>query len=223
MIRHHPPSELLMDYATGAPPEARALAVAAHVGLCDLCRAEVGRLEAIGGALVEAESVDAPQDDRLLRATLHRLDAPAAPLPAPPSPDEATGGLLPSAVWPYVARGVDGLTWKTVGIGVREALLPIGLPLGAAPYRASLLRIGAGRGVARHTHGGEELTLVLSGGFTALGEHYGRGDFALADASVDHRPVADPGEDCVCLAVIDAPMRMTGVIGRIIAPFLRNA
>jgi putative transcriptional regulator len=219
MIRHHPPSELLMDYATGALPEPRALAVAAHVGLCDLCRAEVRRLEAVGGALVDAEAPSMPDEERLLCATLDRLDRPATAAVLPARPDEATRKLLPSAVWPYVGGGVDRLEWKPVGIGVREAVLP----LGRKGYRVSLLRIAAGRAVAKHTHGGEELTLVLAGGFTDGDRHYARGDFALADRSTDHRPIADPGEDCISLAVLDAPMRLTGFIGRLIAPFLRTA
>lgn len=219
MIRHHPPSELLMDYATGALAEARALAIAAHVGLCDLCRAELRRLEAVGGALLAAEPDAEPFDDRLLRAALERLDAPEARPAAPPAaPDDATRRLLPSALWPYVAGGIGRLAWKTVGIGVREAVLPAG----RGGHRASLLRIAAGRRIAKHTHGGEEMTLVLAGGFTDGDRHYARGDFALADATTEHRPVADPGEDCISLAVLDAPMRLTGPIGRLIAPLLRG-
>ncbi|MCC6469974.1 MAG: cupin domain-containing protein [Alphaproteobacteria bacterium] len=220
MIRHHPPCELLMDYASGALGEPRALAVAAHVGLCALCRTEVARLEAVGGALVEAEAeTSAARDDQLLQATFDRLDRPeAAGAPVPAGPDDATRRLLPSAVWPYVAGGIDRLAWKTVGIGVREAVLA---PGGSA-LRVSLLRIAPGRAVAKHTHGGAELTLVLAGGFTDGGEHYARGDFALADQAVDHRPVADPGEDCLCLAVREGPMRLTGAIGRLIILFLRT-
>jgi putative transcriptional regulator len=59
-----------------------------------------------------------------------------------------------------------------------------------------------------------EMTLLLAGGFSDETGHYLRGDVALADPSVDHRPVADPGEDCLCLAVTDAPLRLTGRFGR---------
>ena len=48
-----------------------------------------------------------------------------------------------------------------------------------------------------------------------------RGDVAEADPSVNHQPVADPGEDCICLAVTDAPLRLTGPFGRLLNPFLR--
>ena len=73
-----------------------------------------------------------------------------------------------------------------------------------------------------HTHASSELTLVLAGGFTDQFGHFLRGDLAEADASVEHRPVADPGEDCLCLAVTDGPMRLTGPLGRLINPFLRS-
>lgn len=218
MIHHHPPPELLFDYATGAMAEGRALAVAAHLGLCAHCRAEVGRYEAVGGSLLRDAAPDADTDDALLQATLRRLDE-SVPAEAAPRPvDAPTRAAVPSPVWPYIAGGIDALRWKSVGIGVREAVLPIA----GSGHRVSLLRISAGRAVAKHTHGGEELTLVLSGGFSDRGEHYARGDFALADPSDEHRPVADPDGECLCLAVTEAPMRLTGLVGRLIAPFLKT-
>ena len=42
-----------------------------------------------------------------------------------------------------------------------------------------------------------------------------------ADGSLDHRPTADPGQDCLCLTVTDAPRRLTGWIGRWLNPFIR--
>ncbi len=50
--------------------------------------------------------------------------------------------------------------------------------------------------------------------------HFLRGDLAEADGSVDHRPIADPGEDCLYLAVTDAPLRLTGPVGRLLNPSL---
>ena len=42
-----------------------------------------------------------------------------------------------------------------------------------------------------------------------------------ADSHVDHRPVADEDEDCLCLIVTDAPLRLTGWLGRLLNPFIR--
>ncbi len=71
-----------------------------------------------------------------------------------------------------------------------------------------------------HTHAGMELTLVIAGGFRDEHGHFVRGDIAVADASVAHRPIADPGEDCICLAVTDGAVSLTGRFARWLNPFL---
>jgi putative transcriptional regulator len=43
----------------------------------------------------------------------------------------------------------------------------------------------------------------------------------IADESVDHCPIADEEGDCLCLAVTDAPLRLTGRFGRFLNPFIR--
>ena len=73
----------------------------------------------------------------------------------------------------------------------------------------------------KHTHAGNELTLVLAGGFTDARGSYLRGDVAVTDEHVDHQPTADWDEDCLCLAVVDAPLRLTGRMTRFLNPFLR--
>ena len=51
---------------------------------------------------------------------------------------------------------------------------------------------------------------------------YARGDLAIADSALDHQPVADSGEDCICFAVTDAPLRLTGPVGRIVERLFRR-
>lgn len=89
-------------------------------------------------------------------------------------------------------------------------------------YKTQLLKIASGTAMPSHTHLGTELTLVLAGGFSDESGQYGEGDVAEADDSVTHRPVADPGEDCICLAVTDAPLRLTGALGWLLNPFIRD-
>jgi putative transcriptional regulator len=66
----------------------------------------------------------------------------------------------------------------------------------------------------RHTHRGEELTLVLQGSFSDAAGNYARGDVATANAEIDHQPLAGAGELCLCLAVEEEPLRLTGIVGR---------
>jgi putative transcriptional regulator len=65
-----------------------------------------------------------------------------------------------------------------------------------------------------------ELTLVLQGAFQDEDGYYGRGDIEIASQDVYHTPVADISEDCICLAVTDAPLKFKGLIPRLAQPFL---
>jgi putative transcriptional regulator len=49
---HHPPEELLLDYAAGSADEPTSLTLATHLTLCPECRDTVARFESVGGALL---------------------------------------------------------------------------------------------------------------------------------------------------------------------------
>ena len=55
-IKHHLNEDVLMAYAAGTLPEAFNLIVAAHVSLCDTCRAAAESYDAVGGALLETDN-----------------------------------------------------------------------------------------------------------------------------------------------------------------------
>ena len=218
MAQHHPNDGLLIAYAAGSLDEPLALLVATHLALCPDCRSTVGGYEALGGVLLEDIEPNAVSDKALERL-FERLDEPEAE----PSMDDrgaseppAVEGSIPQPLRGYLKAELESLSWRGLG-GVSEvALLP-----GFEGYKTQLMRIRPGTAVPRHTHEGTEVTLVLQGGFSDASGHYLRGDVACADESVNHQPVADPGEDCICLAVTDAPLRLTGPIGRLLNPFLR--
>jgi putative transcriptional regulator len=211
---HHPATERLLDYASGALPEPVALLVATHLALCPRCRRETAELEALGGALLETlppEPVAADSLERMLARIEQPVPAePATKQPAPVDPS------LPRPLRDYAGGTLDALPWRRLG-PIAEVQLLRDFP----GFTTRLLRIRAGVGVPVHTHRGTELTLVVSGAFSDEGGHYARGDVEEADPEVTHRPVADPGEDCLCLAVTDAPLKLTSRLGRLLNPFLR--
>ncbi len=132
--------------------------------------------------------------------------------------------ILPKALRDVVGPSLEGIPWNPIFPGLWEHRLSDD-PEGAGD-EARLLCIDAGRAIPSHTHGGLEMTLVLSGGFRDARGHYTVGDVCTADGSVDHRPVADSHEDCICFAVVEAPMRFTGRVGRLlnfIEPHLARA
>jgi putative transcriptional regulator len=72
-----------------------------------------------------------------------------------------------------------------------------------------------------HGHHGTEMTMVLQGAFHDDDEYFARGDVDLANADLHHTPVADIHEDCICLAVSDAPLRFDGLLPKIAQRFAR--
>jgi putative transcriptional regulator len=73
----------------------------------------------------------------------------------------------------------------------------------------------------QHTHTDLELTCVLSGAFSHAGGRYGPGDFDLGDDTVEHQPIVEPGEPCVCLVAMQGNLQFKGLIGRVMQPFVR--
>lgn len=209
-IKHHLSEQLLMGYATGSLPEAFSLVVATHISMCDECRARAEAYEAVGGALLEAET--APMSEASLEACLARLDAVETPIRAPKAPR----GMFPAPLADYVGGDLNAIRWKPLGMGVRQAILPTGR--GAS---ARLLYIPAGQAVPDHGHRGLELTLVLQGAFRDDKDRFGPGDVEIADEADQHTPVAEAGADCICLAATDAPLRFRAVVPRLLQPIFR--
>lgn len=209
-IRHHPDDALLMAYSAGTLPEAVNLILATHVSLCDQCRAAVESFDAIGGALVE-EIETAPLSEASLQATLARLQQPE-----PAAPARRADPVLPGPLADYVGGSLGAVKWRPVGMGVKQAILPT-----SAEATARLLFIPAGMAMPDHGHNGLELTLVLQGAFEDEDGYFARGDIESAGQDVQHTPIADISEDCICLAVTDAPLRFKGWLPRLAQPFLK--
>lgn len=117
----------------------------------------------------------------------------------------------------FIGLSSDAIPWRTVLPGVKEHVVS-----DTSGTEAKLYWIKAGRTMPAHTHGGQEVTIVLKGGFSDATCHYCRGDVAMADEEVDHKPVADGGEDCICFAVTDAPLKLTGPVGKVIQRLFRH-
>lgn len=213
---HHPDPDLLLAYAAGTLNEGVSLVLATHLALCPRCRAEVARLEEVGGALLTGGDTATISDD-LLSGVLARLDSPV-PVIAPKRTRPAPGPrpVLPEPLRSYIGGDLDRVRWRRTIPGLHEA------DIACRGGSVRMMRIRSGMGMPQHTHGGDEFTLVLQGGFSDAGGHYLRGDFAATDPSVDHRPVADDEGDCICVAFTDAPLRLTGRFMRWLNPLMRG-
>ena len=209
MIKHHLNDELLMAYSAGTLPEAFNIVVATHISMCDECRARLEALDAVGGALVETgDAVDVAGDcyDRVLAM----IGGGA------PEQQEPVTSAFPSPLASYLPERESDIAWRAAGMGVRQSILKTSK---AASVR--LLHIPAGAAMPDHGHHGTELTLVLRGAFRDETDRFGPGDIEIADEDLHHTPVAEPNEDCICLAATNAPLKFTGWLPRLAQPFLR--
>ena len=213
-IQHHLTEELLMAYSAGDLPEAVNLIVATHISLCDECRAALESYEAIGGAVLDScESV--AMSETSLSSVLSMIHVQDSEILERETVAPTKHGVLPAPLADYVAGGLENVKWRPVGMGVKQAVLPT-----SDEASARLLYIPAGTAIPDHGHEGMELTLVLKGAFQDEDGYYGRGDIEIASEDVHHTPVADISEDCICLAVTDAPLRFKGLVPRMAQPFL---
>lgn len=208
-MNHHLTDYILMAYATGTLPEAFNLMVAAHVSLCDECRARVDAFDALGGEVLEQSGTNTvPVDDDCLSQTMALIAGGAAQDIKVQS--RKTGGVLPAPLQDYVGGDIDQIRWKPIGMGVKQAILPT-----SRDASARLLFIPAGAAMPDHGHHGIEMTMVLQGAFQDEDDYFARGDVEIADSDTHHTPVADIHEDCICLAVTDAPLRFEGLLPKI--------
>ncbi|MBD3787415.1 MAG: cupin domain-containing protein [Sphingomonadales bacterium] len=206
-IQHHISDDILDDYRRGTLPHAFSVVVAAHLSLCDECRARHETRDMIGGALLvgaEAAALSTGARARMMAA----LDTPA-PAPAPRG-----SGVFPAPVMAEL-RGRPP-RWRMLGGGIRQQIL-------SADRSGSLrlLYIPPGRAVPEHGHRGLELTLVLQGSFADSEGAFHRGDVETAHDEIDHQPVAGPGAPCICLAATDAPLRFHAMLPSLLQPIFR--
>ena len=216
MIHHHPADDLLLPLAAGRLSAGQALVVSTHLEGCGECRARLHTLQALGGALLD-EADPVALEPGAWERTLQRIDRPALGTPSP-APVPMSRPALPDDVpWPASLRTCVTSHWRWIGPGIRYARIGVPHEPAAAVY---LLRIGAGRSLPRHTHGGVELTQVLCGAFDDGRAVFRRGDFDAADESVHHQPVVQVGATCVCLAYVGARMRFDGRIASMIGGWI---
>jgi putative transcriptional regulator len=138
--------------------------------------------------------------------------ATAALEPHRPGAENPMNVPMPLALRSYVSRHIGAFEWHTLLPGIKHCLIARSVRGGDA----RLLRCRPGAAIPSHTHDGLEAVLVLQGAFHDAGGHYAVGDIAVADGTVDHRPVADRAGACVIFVVLEAPVRLTGWLGRVI-------
>jgi putative transcriptional regulator len=229
-IKHHPTDQTLMEYASGKMSQAMELLVATHMTVCPHCRAKVDEFEAMGGAALETTTSMDMADHSLdhVMAMLERETAnenivtqempsmrriavgesiSGSTMPALPRPLAA---LLPDDV-----MSLDDIPWKSLAPGVKHFQLKSIESKGTV----RLMKIAPGVSIPDHGHHGHEMTLLLKGSYIDEIGRFRAGDVADLDDDVDHQPIADTAEECICLIATDAPMKFNRLLPKLLQPF----
>ncbi|WP_372878905.1 ChrR family anti-sigma-E factor [Spongiibacter marinus] len=219
-IEHHPNDETILSYAAGSLPAAMALVVGCHLQYCSACRERVAQADAVGGSLM-SQLQEKPLSDGRRESMMALLDANPGGGESPAVARESSPAAASRSELPRLLRNLvdqddfDSLPWKSIVPGMKQVDLKCG------EGDAKLLRIAAGKQMPVHTHRGHELTLILRGGYSDSLGKFNAGDFADLDGSVEHQPIADADQDCICLAGMDAPLEFRGWIAKLVQPFIK--
>ena len=208
--RHNASEERLLAYAAGtlSPPEA--VVVSAWLTMRPEVDAWVRRLQAVGGTVLEDLAPETMSGDAL-EAALARVDSDSG--------EAATSEPLndmPELPEPLRRYPLGPWRWVGPGMRVRDVDAPRD-----GDCRVILLRIDPGRETPKHTHGGVELTCVLSGAYATEAARFERGDLEEADPEVLHQPRVVSDTACLCVVALDGQIKLDGWWGPLLQPFAR--
>lgn len=219
-ITHHPAFESLMSCSAGSMPEAFAAVMASHISVCPACRKELSLMEDIGVELFSKLAPEAVVRDAPV-AMMRRAEAgdepraPAATLPEV-GKDGVTAGGMPAPLEHLAGSDLARVPWRRLARGIEH--FPIPLSPGAKGH-LRLVKVAPGAVLPAHDHGGTELTLVLRGSYSDVTGHYKAGDVSDLSEGIEHSPIADAKEGCVCLIASDEKIRFKSVMARLWQPF----
>jgi putative transcriptional regulator len=213
MTNCHPDLDLITEYAAGSLPLTESACVSLHLSQCRRCEGFARQLTDLGASLFEAQE-PVPVGDALLNSVLARLDE-EVPLSYAKNSEDAS--KTPAILQRLMRGDFSDLNWKNIGSTLRISHLQAGDP----QHELAIYHIKAGGRIPEHTHRGSEMTLVLQGGFSDAHGSYHQGDFLVRRECDVHAPTALQSEDCVCLVVLDAPLKFTDWKFRWMNPFLK--
>ena len=229
MITHHPDDNLLTEYSSGSLANALGVIVCAHLQACPHCRKRVEQLNKLGAAILNQSVAEAiqPESFEQLMTRIRAQNVETGGKNKISKPLEKSQDLHSTYANDPLLKQVPKIIAKLLprdGKLKRErvsgALKTARLTTGQSQYEVAFQRIRSGGKVVEHDHRGLEVTMVLCGSFSDQDGVYNQGDFLVRNPGEVHRPTATQNQDCLCISVVEAPVKVTGLFGKLVNPFL---
>ena len=216
--KHHPDTSTLLSYAAGSLPEPLAMVTACHLSHRTQCRNLLHDADQIGSMLLDditPTSVSVSVKQSLL-ARLDSVETIKVPLPKATRFPQQSLRDIPYPLNTILGSSLETLEWKTLVPGIKQHLIST-----SSDGHLRLLNISPGTSIPEHSHTGSELTLIIKGSITDETGQYCVGDMADLGPDIQHQPVVDTSEACICLVATDAPLRFKHWVPRMLQPLLK--
>ncbi|MFT5225940.1 MAG: putative transcriptional regulator [Polaribacter sp.] len=222
-LQNHPAEELLAAYAAASLPLSQALCISVHLEHCSECTQNLHRLNQLGSELM-LNLRPAPPTPDLKNKLLDLIDQASIGeasnrVVTSHTNTNAINQTLPRCLHQFIKTGYKDIPWKRLSRDIHN----FELCRDQNNAKVELLRIQPGGTSGTHTHMGDEYTVILEGSFSDESGLYRQGDFLVRDSRHQHTPVATNDRECICLAVTEAPIQLTGFFGRLLNPLIRRS
>ena len=222
--------ELLFEYAAGVLDEARRFMIDAHMQMSEHCKKDVELCEDLGGYLLVKDCGQAKMANDARDKMMAMLDKEVCQ--ESKVCDDAQGQCMYTVAM-LKSLGLSGELIEYLEQSCRSGCHPSGwskwnkkikfMPVDAACSQSKirLVRIAAGTQVPKHSHNGDEMTLVIKGHLADEYGEYGPGDLVVRQDGEMHAPKVSDEEDFICLSLTYHPVKMKCMFRRVFNIFHR--
>jgi putative transcriptional regulator len=213
-----------LDHASGTLSLGERVFMESHVELNTHGAQKLADFESIGAQILETLDVGKESDqtlgfdvDDIFAHDLNNTVAPSTPgTHTNLNPIEEKSSYLPNALRNFVDDNNLSIQWRYLGPKLRKSLLWTAKD----GTKLWMLKAEPGATIPSHSHRGYELTLVLKGSFQDQSYRFERGQVQEADDDTEHDIVINQDDECICLALTQAPLSFSNPLLRVFQLFI---
>ena len=226
-LNHCPSSATLADFSFGNSFSLSDIVLRAHISACPHCREKIREIETIGSDLLMSgmhkhlgsplEDIDS-QVDKILGgydSVTDSTDSKTTNLSKSKADDFELDNSLDCLFPSYLDCSFDALPWRSAGKDIQLCKLRED-----GNSRLWMIKGKPGAKLPKHSHRGQELTLVLKGAYACSSNIYQPGDLHECDDENTHQPIIVGETDCISLVATEGNLRFDNLLLRMVQPLL---